>query len=94
MSDPRLPGAHGELVTPDRRPTPWFYRWFQLVHSRIVEVETTTAETAEAVAAIADQPAVSIQGINGVRVSGDQASGFVADGLADQHILASQIFGG
>lgn len=37
---------------------------------------------------------VSLDGQNGVRVTGSSEAGYVIDGLADQHVLASQIFGG
>jgi hypothetical protein len=90
--DPQFPGAHGELVTPERRPTKWWYDWFRKVNTRITAAQTTADAAAEAAAQAASTP-LSITGINGVQVYGSEEAGFTIAGNADQQILASQIFG-
>lgn len=62
------------------------------LYERVYSAQTTATEASESAEEITSAPAISISGVNGVTASGD-GSTFVVDGQADQHILASQIFG-
>ncbi len=69
--DPNLPGAHGELTGPDRRPTVWWYAWFRRVHTRLVATEATATAASDAVAAIPTVVLPHITGVDPIRMYGD-----------------------
>lgn len=74
------PGLPATKITP-----PWF-GWIQRVERlmRGLDSDITAVET--------EVDSLDISGSNGVSAS-RVGSNFLVDGLADQHILASQIFG-
>ncbi|OGT56277.1 MAG: hypothetical protein A3E01_06925 [Gammaproteobacteria bacterium RIFCSPHIGHO2_12_FULL_63_22] len=77
--DPNLPGQHGELVTPDFRPTRWWYDWFRRVHTRLVATEATATAASEAVAAIPDNDPTVIHPSGSINVFGDPDTGYTLE---------------
>lgn len=65
MANSPLPGQHGELVTPDRRPTSWWYDWFRKVNTRLLATETVAQAASDAVAATEAVHVPDVQGVPG-----------------------------
>ena len=90
--DPNLPGQHGELVTPDFRPTRWWYDWFRRVHARLVATEATATAASEAVAAIPASNPTIINPSGTIGVYGDPDTGYTLE-VSDEVLALGRVPG-
>ena len=77
MSDPILPGQHGQVVDSEGRSTAPWYNWFRLLQSKLVDVTATADAATVAVAAIpAATPATVIYPSADIEPYGDTSAGY------------------
>jgi hypothetical protein len=86
------PNFHGPgLVGPNGVLSPTLVNFLLDAWTQLQTTQATAEAAAEAAAA--EPPAFTVTGINGVRATSLDGLNYVVDGLSDQQILASQIFG-